>query len=99
MPENHNVKSAKEGVRKLVDESKVSVSRIHSEAIPNCDAFTLSYLLGDTAEARGAAAFLAKLFPDDLDIKFIWKDAVDAHSRAYKGRDQFLQECKCNKIV
>lgn len=90
-------KSTKEGVKKLVDESKASVSRIHTEAIPKCDTFALSYLLGDTAEARGAAASLVKLFPDDLDIKFIWKEAVDAHSLAFKGRDKFATECECKK--
>lgn len=87
-------------VEQLVSNAKVSAKKlIEGSTIPNCDAFQLSYFLGDTEEARGAAAVLAKLYPEDNEVEKIWKDAVNAHSMAYKGRDKFTEQCYCKKKI
>lgn len=86
----------KREVRKLVSEADKSAKDI-DKTISGCNLFHLSYLLGDVAEARGAAAVLIKIHPEDTEIKQIWKDAVDAHIQAYKGRDKFHQECDCKR--
>lgn len=68
-------------------------------AVSNCDAFQLSFLIGDADEARGVTGVLAKIFPDDTDIRQMRKEAVDAHILAYKGRDKFITECFCQKKI
>lgn len=50
-------------------------------AVENCDVFRLSYLLGDTDEARGATNVLSS---------YIWRTA-------YKGRDKFIEKCECKR--
>lgn len=83
--------SLKEEVRKLVSEAKT----LALYEYPKCDVLRLSYLLGDISEARGAAALLYKLHPEDAEIKQIWKDAAGAQIRGYKSRDKFHEECEC----
>lgn len=86
-------------VRNLVSEASRSAHKITNEAVPSCDAFRLSFLLGDADEARGATGVLVKLYPEDKEIKQMWKEAADAHIQAYKGRDKFNQLCECKKKV
>lgn len=88
----------KEELSKLVSEAKASAQRL-SESIPQCDAFKLSYFLGDVEEARGAAAIFIRLYPEDAGVQQIWKEVVGAHSLAYKARDRFISECHCQKKV
>lgn len=92
-----DVTNIKGEIRKLVSEAKASVGKITKESVPNCDAFQLSYLMGDADEARGTASTLIKLFPEDNEIRQMWKDAVNIHVLAYKGRDRFIAECECKK--
>ena len=88
----------KKEIEQLVSDAKSSAKMlIEGSAIPECDVFKLSYFIGDTEEARGAAAVLIKLYPEDVGTKQIWKEAVDAHSLAYKARDRFISECYCKK--
>jgi hypothetical protein len=87
----------KESVKKVVSTSLNSAKVLKTGiVIPECDVFALSYLLGDVAEARGAAAVLSKMF-DDKETRKIWKDAVDAHKSGYKSRDRFIEKCICKK--
>jgi hypothetical protein len=87
----------KEDVRNLVSEAGRSADKIINNVVPSCDTFSLSFLLGDTEEARGAAGVLARLYPEDKEIKQMFKDAAIAHILAYKGRDSFMEQCKCEK--
>lgn len=88
----------KHEVNELISDAKKSVKKIE-EAVSNCDAFQLSFLIGDADEARGVAGVLAKIFPDDTDIRQMRKEAVDAHILAYKGRDKFTTECFCQRKI
>lgn len=83
-------------VNELISDAKKSVKKIEG-AVSNCDAFQLSFLIGDADEARGAARVLAKIFPGDTDIRQMWKEATGTHILAYKGRDKFITECFCQK--
>lgn len=83
-------------VKSLVLTAQESVKRINS-AVENCDVFRLSYLLGDTDEARGATMILSKILPDDSEVKKMWSDASYAWRTAYKGRDKFAEKCECKK--
>lgn len=84
----------------LVSEAKNSAKRLtEGSTIPECDTFKLSYFIGDVERARGATAVLSELYPDDPGVKQIWRDAVDAHSVAYKARDRFVSECFCRKKI
>jgi len=87
----------KEDVRSLVYEAGKSADRIINNVVPSCDTFSLTFLLGDTEEARGAAGVLARLYPEDIEIKQMFKDAAAAHILAYKGRDKFMEQCECKK--
>lgn len=86
-------------VRNLVSETTRSADKITNEAVPSCDAFRMSFLLGDADEARGAVGVLIKLYPEDKEIKQMWNDATGTHIRAYQGRDKFNQLCECKKKV
>jgi hypothetical protein len=87
----------KEEVRRLVTEANASADKVVNQAVPSCDVFSMSYLLGDTEEARGAAGVLARLYPEDKEIGQMFKDAANAHILAYRGRDKFIEECICQK--
>lgn len=87
----------KEDVHNLVSEAGKSADRIINNVIPSCDIFSMSFLLGDTEEARGAAGVLARIYPEDTEIKQMFKDAAAAHILAYKGRDKFIEQCECRK--
>ena len=89
------IKNVKEEVSGLVSDAKRSVGKI-DEAVSNCDAFQLSFLIGDADDARGAAGVLVKLV-DDAETRKMWKEAADAHILAYKCRDRFITECYCQK--
>ena len=94
-----DINNIKYEIHNLVDEAGRSADKIVNEAVPSCDAFRLSFLLGDTDEARGAVGVLVKLYPEDKEIKQMWKEATGAHIQAYKGRDKFNQICECKKKV
>ena len=85
-------------VNELISDAKKSAKKIEG-AISDCDVFQLSFLIGDADEARGAAGVLAKIFPDDTEIRQMQKEAADAHILAYKGRDKFITECFCQKKI
>lgn len=88
----------KKEVRTLVDGANSAVDLLtKGTTIRECDINRLSVFLGDVAEARGAAGVMIKLFPNDSDIKEMWKEAADAHSIGYRQRDQFIANCKCKK--
>ena len=92
-----DINNLKYEVYNLVSDAKKAADKIEKEAIPSCDVFQLSFLIGDTDEARGAAGVLTKIYPEDQEIKDLWKDATSAHIRTYKGRDKFIEQCKCSK--
>ena len=95
-----NHQKVREEISKLVSEAKNSANSLtEGSTIPECDAFKLSYFLGDIEEARGAAAVLVKLYPDDDNVKQIWKEATNSWSLAYKARDRFTNECYCKKKI
>lgn len=87
----------KEDVKKLIAEAQSSAQKLEKGPAPieNCDVFQLSYLLGDTDEARGATMILSKILPDDPEIKKMWSEASYAWRIAYKGRDRFIEKCRC----
>lgn len=87
----------KEEVRNLVTDAGKSVNKIINNVVPSCDTFSMTFLLGDTEEARGATGVLARLYPEDKEIKQMFKDAAGAHILAYKGRDKFMEQCECRK--
>ena len=93
-----NNEKIKEEIQQLVTDAKKSSQRL-AESIPQCDAFKLSYFVGDVSEARGAAATLIKLYPDDPKVQQIWKDAAEAHILGNKARDSFITECYCRKKI
>jgi hypothetical protein len=87
----------KEEVHNLVSEASRSADKIINNVVPSCDTFSMTFLLGDTEEARGAAGVLARLYLEDKEIKQMFKDATGAHILAYKGRDKFMEQCECRK--
>ncbi len=91
------IEKVKEEVGNLVYEARISANKIIDNAVPSCDAFSLSFLIGDVDEARGATAVLTKLYPEDKEIGQMWKDAANLHIFAYKGRDKFIEQCECKK--
>ena len=98
MSNRDKMNEIKHEVNELVSDAKKSVKKIEG-AISDCDVFQLSFLIGDADEARGVVGVLAKIFPDDTDIRQMRKEAVDAHILAYKGRDKFITECFCQKKI
>lgn len=98
MPNRDEMNKIKYEVNELVSDAKKSAKKIDG-AISNCDVFQLSFLIGDADEARGASEVLAKIFPEDTEIRHMQKEAVDAHILAYKGRDKFTTECFCQKKI
>lgn len=92
-----DINKIKEDVRNLVSEASISANKIISNSVPSCDTFSMTFLIGDVDEARGAAGVLAKLYPEDKEIKQMFKDAASVHIFAYKGRDKFMDECECKK--
>lgn len=87
----------KQEVRSLISDATRSADKLINEAIPSCNTFNMTYLLGDADEARGAAAVLTKIYPEDKEIKQMWKDAGNIHILVYKGRDKFIEQCECKK--
>jgi len=89
----------KEDVKKLIAEAQNSAQKLEKGPAPieNCDVFQLSYLIGDTDEARVATMILSKILPDDPEVKKMWSDASYANRTAYKGRDRFTEKCECKK--
>lgn len=98
MSNRDKMNEIKHEVNELVSDAKKSVKKIEG-AVSNCDAFQLSFLIGDADEARGVTGVLAKIFPDDTEIRHMQKEAADAHILAYKGRDKFITECFCQKKI
>lgn len=92
-----DINKVKEEIRDLVSDASRSAHKIIDEAVPSCDTFSMTFLLGDADEAHGAAGVLVKLYPEDKEIKQMWKDAAGAHILAYKGRDKFIEQCECRK--
>jgi len=87
-----------EDTKALVEDAKKAASELTTgTVVPNCDVFRLSYLLGDVAEARAAAAIIVKIWEENPEIKQLWKDAVKAHEDGYRARDRFTAECLCKK--
>lgn len=94
---NTVINNLKYDIRNLISDASRSADKIINEAVPSCNTFNMTYLLGDADEARGAAGVLVKLYPEDKEIKQMWKDAANAHILAYKGRDKFIEQCKCRR--
>lgn len=94
-----DINNIKYEVRNLISDANKSANKIINEAVPSCNTFNMSFMLGDADEAHGAAGVLVKLYPEDKEIKQMWKDAASIHILAYKGRDKFIEQCECKKKI
>ena len=84
----------KKELAELVEEAKKFAKKLQEgSTIPDCDPFKLTYYVGGIGEIKGAVEVFDKLYPEDAQIRQMWRDTFDAYSLAQKASNTFITEC------